>query len=226
MHAVLYTKTKGTGKNIGDILSSFRWAVHTDICIQCNRECPCNHCSRRQCSEACVYYPTTASQAASPPSLPESRKEEIHPDYRKSSGDQSFGLQDQWNANVNPTLAAVPRSGLSLSDSFGYSNDSDSNTLALIRKASIFASVSHHGSYYSGNILTCSQLGLARQDSLHSNFPAITPEAVDEIHRHIERMPNRQIMDFLMQFFVAEVNWFVLRQACFGPGSHFARDTR
>ena len=61
-------------------------------------------------------------------------------------------------------------------------------------------------------MLTCFKLGLARQDGLSSSSPALPPEAVDEVHRNIERIPDRQILDFLVQFFVGEVNWFVLRQ--------------
>lgn len=33
------------------------------------------------------------------------------------------------------------------------------------------------------------------------------PEAIDEVHRYLERMPDRQILDFLVQHFIAEVNW-------------------
>jgi hypothetical protein len=29
----------------------------------------------------------------------------------------------------------------------------------------------------------------------------------------MERMPDRQILDFLVQFFVTEINWFVLLSA-------------
>ncbi|KAL9633315.1 MAG: hypothetical protein Q9204_003447 [Flavoplaca sp. TL-2023a] len=50
-------------------------------------------------------------------------------------------------------------------------------------------------------------LGFARQDSLSSSSSALTAEAVDEVHRNIEEIPDRQILDFLVQFFIAEVNW-------------------
>ena len=49
----------------------------------------------------------------------------------------------------------------------------------------------------------------------------LTPEAADEVHRNIERMPDRQILDFLVQYFVAEINWFVLRQAHHIPVCYF-----
>ncbi|KAL8778731.1 MAG: hypothetical protein Q9213_007270 [Squamulea squamosa] len=59
-------------------------------------------------------------------------------------------------------------------------------------------------------VLYAKTKGLARQDIPHSSFPALTPEAVDEVHHNIERFPERQILDFLVQFFVAEVNWLVI----------------
>lgn len=62
---------------------------------------------------------------------------------------------------------------------------------------------------------------MARHDSLYNGLPALTPEAVDEVHRNIERIPDRQILDFLVQFFVAEVNWFVLHPVHHIPSVHF-----
>ena len=56
--------------------------------------------------------------------------------------------------------------------------------------------------------LTSFQLGIAHDDR---SSPALTPEAADEVHRTIERIPDRQILDFLVQYFAAEVNWFVMR---------------
>ena len=50
------------------------------------------------------------------------------------------------------------------------------------------------------------QLGLGADD----NSPALPPEAADEVNRNIEQMPDRQILDFLIRYFVAEVNWYVL----------------
>ena len=34
-------------------------------------------------------------------------------------------------------------------------------------------------------------------------------DVADAVQRDIERMPDRQILDFLVQYFVAEVNWSV-----------------
>ncbi len=56
---------------------------------------------------------------------------------------RSLSLQDEWSAYVKPCIPVMPRSGLSLAESFGYSNTSDSNTLALIRKVSSLTLVLH-----------------------------------------------------------------------------------
>ncbi|KAF1960022.1 hypothetical protein CC80DRAFT_523240 [Byssothecium circinans] len=65
-----------------------------------------------------------------------------------------------------------------------YFKGSDSNTLALIRK-----------------------LGLADVNSPHGSSPSLNPKAADDVHRILERVPDQQILDFLVQYFVAEVNW-------------------
>lgn len=41
--------------------------VLTVLRRQCNREIPCNHCSRRRCIESCVYYANPSSSSATSP---------------------------------------------------------------------------------------------------------------------------------------------------------------
>lgn len=53
------------------------------------------------------------------------------------------------------------------------------------------------------------QLRLDGFDSAPDNPPTLSPEVADEIYRNMERMPDRQVVDFLVQYFIAEVNWFV-----------------
>ncbi|KAI4201991.1 MAG: hypothetical protein LQ350_002896 [Teloschistes chrysophthalmus] len=97
---------------------------------------PC-YTRKQKCPEACVYHPTTANQGSSPPNIAESRREEASRDNPNDLSNQSLSLQDEWSAYVNPGIPAAPRSGLSLAESFGYANDSNSNTLALIRQAKV-----------------------------------------------------------------------------------------
>ncbi len=106
-------------------------------------------------------------------------------------------------------MATGPWSGLSLAESFGYFEDSESNTLALIQTVSSLFGVRCEEQTSNAKTLTCFQLGLARHESSHGGSPSLTPEAADEVHRRIECMPDRRILDFLVQFFVEEINWCV-----------------
>ncbi|KAK1595298.1 uncharacterized protein LY79DRAFT_511381 [Colletotrichum navitas] len=69
-------------------------------------------------------------------------------------------------------------------ESFGYFQDSNTNTLALIQKAS-----------------TC------HDESPPTSSLALGPEAASEVLRVIERMPDRQVLDFLVYFFATELCW-------------------
>lgn len=106
-------------------------------------------------------------------------------------------------------MSTAPWSGLSLAEAFGYFEDSESNTLALIKTVSSLLRVLCEERTSNGKTLTCLQLGLARHDSSHGGSPSLTPEAADEVQRNIECMPDRRILDFLVQFFVEEINWCV-----------------
>ncbi|EQB51715.1 hypothetical protein CGLO_08749 [Colletotrichum gloeosporioides Cg-14] len=51
-------------------------------------------------------------------------------------------------------------------------------------------------------------LGVACYDDSHaSNSPSLGPEAASELLGVIERMPDRQVMDFLVYFFATEICW-------------------
>ena len=41
------------------------------------------------------------------------------------------------------------------------------------------------------------------------------PSVTESVRRLIERVPDRQIIDFLVQFFVAEINWSVVTKIPF-----------
>ncbi|KAI9690331.1 MAG: hypothetical protein M1822_009292 [Bathelium mastoideum] len=129
----------------------------------------------------------------SSPTPSETRREETQSEKASRLGNQSLSARNAKRARANSAILAVPWSGPSLTESFGYFEDSDCNTLALIRKASHF--------------FPTINLGLACHDSPRGSSPALTPEAVEEAHSNIDRIPERQILDFLVQYFVAEVNW-------------------
>ncbi|KAI1146899.1 hypothetical protein F4825DRAFT_466155 [Nemania diffusa] len=75
-------------------------------------------------------------------------------------------------------------SGATLTESFGYLQYSESNTLSLVQK-----------------------LGFARQESPVDCSSVPSAELTEEISRALEGIPDNQIIDFLVQFFVKEINW-------------------
>ena len=87
-----------------------------------------------------------------------------------------------------------------LAKSFGYFEDSNSNTMALLRRVSLPMLLSCGCEAYS----TC-QLELP--DESETDLTDSSPSIWDTIQRELERMPDRQILDFLVQYFVYELNW-------------------
>lgn len=69
-----------------------------------------------------------------------------------------------------------------LARSFGYFEDSSSNTMALLRRVSLPGQGETDPADFSLSIW-------------------------DTIQRELGRMPDRQILDFLVQYFVSELNW-------------------
>ncbi|KAK2038879.1 hypothetical protein LZ31DRAFT_429154, partial [Colletotrichum somersetense] len=139
---------------------------------KCNREYPCNHCTRRQRIDGCVYNPVLSSNSATSSPAPhhvvEPRRGVDGP--KKAPPLVTHPLRDDW------------------CESFGYFQDSNSNTLALIQQAS-------------------SPFPKTIRKSFPSSPPALGPEAASEVLRVTERMPDRHIIDFLVHFFATEICW-------------------
>ncbi|KAF2799144.1 hypothetical protein K505DRAFT_346071 [Melanomma pulvis-pyrius CBS 109.77] len=153
---------------------------------RCNREYPCNHCARRRRPEGCVY----SAQVNQTTSQQETGKEKTHTDKDRRNTSLSLGSASEWTQYTSPLPNSSSTS--SLPKLFGYFEDSDSNTLALLRKVSSFRK---------------KDLGFDEDESHHTNSPVLLVDASDEVQRNIERFPDRPILDFLVQYFVAEVNW-------------------
>lgn len=50
------------------------------------------------------------------------------------------------------------------------------------------------------------------QDNLDpESSPVLVPEAAEDVHHIMRDIPDRQIIDFLVQFFVREISWYVPR---------------
>ncbi|KAK0671956.1 hypothetical protein QBC41DRAFT_314842 [Cercophora samala] len=156
---------------------------------KCNRQYPCNHCSRRRRPEQCAYNPT---QATLPPSPPQTQKDQPQDDEIQTDDSQQESRADRRpsaSSSIHDTIAwgglKEGREPTSLAEVFGYFEHSKSNTIALVRK-----------------------LGADDNATGHSSEPAPVPDETAIIaQRLFASMPSRSILDFLVRYFVAEVSW-------------------
>ncbi|TQV90376.1 trascription factor [Cordyceps javanica] len=100
--------------------------------------------------------------------------------------EQNTGSDHDIDASVRPQRQEpVVSRRLGLSEVFGYSEDSDTNLLGLIYHVGGSVHYPHH----SGRTVTLPQ------------------DRLGFVRREIAKMPPRPILDFLLQFFLTEVNW-------------------
>lgn len=101
---------------------------------QCNRLYPCNHCTRRRRPEECVYHSPPVPQT--PIDLPAVITNRIQTSYQAGNARVHVGTED---ASAFPSELELKSDGLlyeqrsALLESFGYSEDSNSNTMALLK---------------------------------------------------------------------------------------------
>ncbi|KAI1422484.1 hypothetical protein F5Y12DRAFT_762797 [Xylaria sp. FL1777] len=140
---------------------------------KCNRQYPCDHCTKRRRPEQCTYYP---SQATKEPGHP--RAADTHHDlsYRTS---ESSSAQSKY-ASIAPSFPKEKTELSSVAELFGYSEGSRSNTLALVQRLGV------------------------RAEGKDISLP---PEVIPEVQRALKGLPSRPILDFLLQYFITEVNW-------------------
>ncbi|KAA8651286.1 fungal specific transcription factor domain-containing protein [Aspergillus tanneri] len=148
---------------------------------KCNRQYPCNHCTRRRRPEGCAYYPSEATQHGSPTLQTANRHEDTEQSGSRQSND-SLGTELSDNMSQlreigNPTISSI-------AEIFGYSEDSKSNTMGLIQR-----------------------LRLREQEEQNWKCRLLPHEVSAQVQQSLRRMPDRPILDFLVRFFVAEVNW-------------------
>ncbi|KAK4173763.1 hypothetical protein QBC36DRAFT_335109 [Triangularia setosa] len=156
---------------------------------KCNRQYPCNHCSRRRRPEQCAYNPTHATL---PPSPPQAQKDHLNDDEIQTDDSQQDPQTERRSSASSSFPDTVCWGGLkegreptSLAEVFGYFEDSKSNTIALVRK-----------------------LGAHDDETGHNNETVPVPyETAIITQKMFDSMPNRPILDFLVRYFVAEVSW-------------------
>ncbi|PCG93834.1 Hypothetical protein PENO1_081430 [Penicillium occitanis (nom. inval.)] len=140
---------------------------------KCDRQYPCNHCTRRRRVEDCNYFTSEAIQQTDS----SARRDETE----QLRIDTASGLLSDLKIIKSPTNDPRPSS---IAEVFGYSDDSHTNTLALLLRGE---------SYY--------------EEPLDGKDQELSNETVADVQQILDRMPERPILDFLMRYFVAEVNW-------------------
>ncbi|KAM3426658.1 hypothetical protein NHJ13734_009332 [Beauveria thailandica] len=109
---------------------------------------------------------------------------DVMPDSR--GFEQNAGPDHDIDASVRPQRQEPDANRrLGLSEIFGYSEESDTNLLGLIYHVGGLAHYPHH----SGRTVTLPQ------------------DRLSFVKREMAKMPARPILDFLLQFFLTEVNW-------------------
>ncbi|KAJ6151654.1 hypothetical protein N7470_007251 [Penicillium chermesinum] len=155
---------------------------------KCNREYPCNHCTRRRRPEECVYSAPPAEKAFQDTFRSEGAIDEAPGPFLEHArpSSKTSGLHDgqcYWSSHCSQHST--------IAKSFGYFEDSNSNTMALLRGVGF--------------------LPLGSEMDLNDPSPSMW----EPIQQELSRMPPRKIIDFLVQYFVYELNW--MKQVVHAP---------
>ncbi|RYP46455.1 hypothetical protein DL768_007325 [Monosporascus sp. mg162] len=149
---------------------------------KCDRNYPCNRCTKRRRPDECAYH---ASQVNQDTSQTQRRQDPVHNNLARS--ENTVGLTvDPSRASSEPDVPASfsPQDLVALAERYGYFEDSESNTLAFIRK-----------------------FGWGQEENQDDSGQPLTSDIADDVKRNLDCMPSRRVLDFLIQFFVAEVSW-------------------
>ncbi|PVH99812.1 hypothetical protein DM02DRAFT_642767 [Periconia macrospinosa] len=151
---------------------------------KCDRRYPCNHCMRRRRPEECVYNSPPATQF--PNALPLVSEDRNHISESPQDSKGQRGIEDSSTLSFAPYNAeGRPYDQQStLLEAFGYSEDSNSNTVALLKM------------WNSEGV-----------DDTLARDKGVLPGVIEYVQSDLEKMPQRQILDFLIQYFVSELNW-------------------
>ncbi|KAJ5821878.1 uncharacterized protein N7525_011162 [Penicillium rubens] len=147
-------------------------AIHVNR-KRCDRQYPCNHCTRRRRPEECVYGPPPVKVPSCPP---------VPADQSETQPRPVESARPTRETPVDDSEAHWSREHSALARSFGYFEDSNSNTMALLRR-------------------------LELPDQSDTELKNAWPSTWETIHHELDLMPERQIIDFLVQYFVYELNW-------------------
>ncbi|KAK3933640.1 hypothetical protein QBC46DRAFT_401584 [Diplogelasinospora grovesii] len=150
---------------------------------KCDRQYPCNRCSRRRQPELCTYY-SFQTQALSLSALTDrSRDEDIQIEGDHWEQDNEGEGEPSDSSPVTCGTSRRRTESSSLAEAFGYYGQSEFNTMALVRKL------------------------VPEDDSPDAKDIAISNDIEAEVRKGLDMMLSRPILDFLVRYFVTEVNW-------------------
>ncbi|KAL4787649.1 hypothetical protein BJX76DRAFT_345512 [Aspergillus varians] len=144
---------------------------------KCNRQYPCNHCTRRRRPEECVYKSAPARPLAPETASRFSDNNNAQP--AKQAGVAERSPIAPLYAEQRPSNQHAP-----VAKCFGYFEDSPSNTMALLQSWDMTEDAD------------------ADKDKISE-----PPQIFNRINSDLERMPRREIINSLIQYFVTELNW-------------------
>ncbi|PGH03523.1 hypothetical protein AJ79_07358 [Helicocarpus griseus UAMH5409] len=156
---------------------------------KCNRQYPCNHCTRRRRPEDCVYnYHSVSLDLSDLSSRSDPQADEVRYGSTRKD-DNPMGRSDIPGTDGHSVASHGARGRLdnqrsAIAKSFGYFEDSNSNTMALLK--------------------SCDLNGDGDADVDDRNGSHYIWETIKQ---DLDRMPHRQVLDFLVQYFVYEINW-------------------
>ncbi|KAL2832479.1 hypothetical protein BDW59DRAFT_105480 [Aspergillus cavernicola] len=145
---------------------------------KCNRQYPCSHCTWRRRPEDCVYKPTPVAVSSWARSSADETQSQPAEDARALR--QQVGVQEM----DRPSMAPYEVDGRSnhqhsaLAKTFGYFEDSNSNTMALSRNCDL------------------------NEGAADISFKGESGDIYKTINQDLERMPHRHVLEFLVQHFV------------------------
>ncbi|KAL2866906.1 uncharacterized protein BJX67DRAFT_354362 [Aspergillus lucknowensis] len=148
---------------------------------KCSRQYPCNHCTRRRRPEECIYESPPVNQA--PRAGSAAIKARLQASENVETLEKLVGTQELDQSSITPNSCSYTQHS-ALSRSFGYFEDSNSNTMALLRN-----------------------VDLDDECETETSDKDTSSRIFETIRRDIERMPHRQVLDPLVQYFVSELNW-------------------
>ncbi|KAL4909243.1 hypothetical protein BDW74DRAFT_146228 [Aspergillus multicolor] len=93
---------------------------------KCNRQHPCNHCTRRRRPEECLYSSSSAEPGPRADKAQDRLLGAAQSERSRVDESSSFALGETHGRSFSPRSA--------LAQSFGYFEDSSCNTMALLRR--------------------------------------------------------------------------------------------